>query len=791
MRVFKSSLALPLCAFLLLAPAYGQELPDVTAEIQSTSNIIVSGSWAVSARNESDYRLEHLDGTPIPIAEVLPRRSQEVLIIPDVSLDPRRLHRLHITGRDEPVLVRRNDWFKSLYSHKPLGANVSDDASVTDFRLFAPRAERVTLHLYLDRFQALDRPDTSISMARDHNGVWEAQQPGNHHGVFYTFTVDGPDEPGNYFFGTHPEHLTDPYAYVSDDTFGKAMVYKLGDAPKPVEGGRPAMEDVIAYEVHVQDFTDRLPLPDHLSGTMLGMIEPGLTNEIGAPVGFDHLLELGINVVHLMPTQEYLHYPQDEWQAAFADDPYMQEQGVSMENYQWGYRTTHAFAVESRFRSKNAPIGAERAEFKQLIEAFHEHGISVIIDVVPNHTGENMDGRHYLFNFNAIDLPYYYRTDDQLRHIGPFGNETRPEDRPMVQRWMLDQLRHWVETLGVDGFRIDLAGQIDEQTLAWIKRELPEDLIIYGEAWIAPTDPVTRADPDLYWYKADAPITFFQDDARNAFKGPVSNPSDPAVDRGYAGGDGSQRERAMMGLMNSFPEEVDPNRGINYLDIHDNWALADRFSDEDWDGRKHVDEAGIRIAATLLFTSLGPLVIHGGTEMLRSKGAAPLMEIVKTTATGDLAYHGKRDTYNHRKANQFEWEYAGASPGERPSDYGAMNRYWQGLIALRNSDAGAIFRVGGQVSEEHYQWFAPENNQLLGYVAGDVLVLMNTSWDAATFDISELPAGTWMQISDGTVFVENGCECTQTIDAQGPASTETIEITVPSRSAPIWVRSQD
>ncbi|MGB1375810.1 MAG: hypothetical protein ACPG8N_08830 [Rhodothermales bacterium] len=270
-----------------------------------------------------------------------------------------------------------------------------------------------------------------------------------------------------------------------------------------------------------------------------------------------------------------------------------------------------------------------------------------------------------------------------------------------------------------------------------------------------------------------------------------SNPSDPAVDRGYAGGEGSQRERAMMGLMNSFPEEVDPNRGINYLDIHDNWALADRFSDEDWDGRKHVDEAGIRIAATLLFTSLGPLVIHGGTEMLRSKGAAPLMEIVKTTATGYLAYHGKRDTYNHRRANQFEWEYAGASPGERPMDYAAMNRYWQGLIALRNRDAGAIFRVGGQVSEEHYQWFAPENNQLLGYVAGDVFVLMNTSWDAATFDISELPAGTWMQISDGTVFVENGCECTQTLDAQGPASTETIEITVPSRSAPIWVRSQD
>jgi len=769
------------------ASSSAQSLPDVTAELQPSSAIIVKGPVAASVRSATSYRLEYLDGTDIPIAGVLPRRADEVLISPAHPLDTKRLYRLHIEGREDPVLVRRNDWFKSLYSDKALGAVVSDDDSKTTFRLFAPRADQVVLHLFLDRYQDLDTPSSSVLMTRDPDGVWEAEQAGNHHGVFYTFTVHGPDEPGNYFHGTHPVHLTDPYALVSDDSFGKAMVYKPGPPPAPVMGGRPAMEDVVAYEVHVQDFTDRLPVSDDIKSTMLAMIEPGLRNEHGAPIGFDHLLDLGINVVHLMPMQEYLHYPDDEWQEAFADDPYMQEQGVAMENYQWGYRTTHAFAVESRFRSRSAAIGQEREEFKQLVEAFHREGISVIIDVVPNHTGENMDGRHYLFNFNGIDLPYYYRTDGNVGHIGPFGNETRPEDRPMVQRWMLDQLRHWVDVLGVDGFRIDLAGQIDEQTLAWIKDELPDDLIIYGEAWIAPTEPVTRADPDLYWYKADAPITYFQDDARNAFKGPVSNPSDPAVDRGFAGGDGSQRERAMMGLMNSFPEEIDPNRGINYLDIHDNWALADRFSDVDWDGRKHVDEAGVRLAATLLFTSLGPLVIHGGTEMLRSKGAAPLMEIVKTTASGDLAYHGKRDTYNHRRANQFEWEYAGAGPGERPIDYAAMNTYWKRLIALRAGEAGAVFRKGGSVPEDHYQWFLPENNQLLGYVTGgSALVLMNTSWEEATFDLSELPSGSWTQVSDGNRFREDGCECGNTLDIQ--SAEWTGQVTVPARSAPVWIR---
>lgn len=763
-----------------------QDAPGLRAEIVSPTAIVVNGPWASTARSADSFRLSHLDGTPIEIASVLPRRSQEVLIVPTSALDMRRLHQLEVVDENASVLVRRNEWFKTLYSDKPLGANVSEDLSETTFRVFAPRAELVRLHLFLRADQDVNLPEKVVDMRKDADGVWETTEEGNHHGVFYTYTVHGPDEPGNYFFETHPVHLSDPYALVSDDSFGKAMVWVPEAPPEPVRGGRPAMEDVIAYEVHVQDFTDLLPVEDDLKGTMPAMIERGLTNEHGAPVGFDHLLDLGINVVHLMPVQEFLHYPADEWQAAFADDPYMQEQGVAMENYQWGYRTTHAFAVESRFRSKDATFGDERHQFRELVEAFHREGISVIIDVVPNHTGENMDGRHYLFNFNGIDLPYYHRTDEAVQHIGPFGNETKPEDRPMVQRWILDQLKHWVDVLGVDGFRIDLAGQIDEQTLAWIKDELPEDLIIYGEAWIAPSDPLTRADPDLYWYKADAPITYFQDDARNAFKGPVSNPSDPAVDRGFAGGDGNVRERAMMGLMNSFEEEIDPNRGINYLDIHDNWALADRFSNEDWNGLAHVDEAGMRLAATLLFTSLGPVVIHGGTEMMRAKGIAPLEELIKTTASGDLYYHGKRDTYNLRRANQFEWAFAGATPGERPMDYAAMTAYWTELISLRNSDLGSVFRIGGTVPEGHYQWIAPENTQLLGYTVGDqVLVLMNTSWSPATFDVSSLPAGTWKQISDGARFEADGCECGKPLST-GP---EADSVSIAPRSAPIWVRT--
>src|SRR5690606_19240893 len=115
----------------------------------------------------------------------------------------------------------------------------------------------------------------------------------------------------------------------------------------------------------------------------------------------------------------------------------------------------------SRYRRKGTEHGAQREQFRDLVQAFHDHGIAVIVDFVFNHTGENMDGRHYLFNFNGIDPLYYYRTRD-LRRVGEYGNETKSENRPMVQRWIIDQCRHFIEEFGVDGFRIDLAGQTDE-----------------------------------------------------------------------------------------------------------------------------------------------------------------------------------------------------------------------------------------------------------------------------------------------------------------------------------------
>jgi pullulanase/glycogen debranching enzyme len=744
------------------------------AEIHGPTSIRFTLSGADRPSGVAAYRLTDGQGNEIPIARVLPNTATESLVVPADPLDPGRVHYLEIPQLELRALVRRDPIFRNLYSQGPLGAIVADDGSGTTFRIFSPRAEAVRLHLYRDKDDAPGSALRVVEMVRDDDGVWEAAESGDLHGIWYDFTVHGPPDPGNWFYETHPVHISDPYARVNDDAQGKSRVWRDGAPPPPVAGGRPPMEDVVAYEVHVQDFTDLLPVGDHETGTLPAMARPGLVNAQGEPIGFDYLADLGVNVVHLMPVQEYLHYPDADWQAAFAEDPFAREMGVDRENYQWGYRTTHAFAVENRFRSRDTEPGAEREQFRELVRAFHERGISVIIDVVPNHTGENMDDRHLLLNFNVLDLPYHYRTDDELEHIGPFGNEIKSEERPMVQRWIVDQLRHWVEELGVDGFRIDLAGQLDEQTLLRVKRELPDDLIIYGEAWIPPTDPDVRANPDWAWYKADAPITFFQDDARNAFKGSPFN----VDERGWAGGDGTAREAVMRALPNHFEEEPLSTDGISYLDIHDNWTLADRYAlDDDNNGLEGVDLPAVRIAAGLLLTSAGPVVIHGGTEMLRSKGLAPHEEVEAEVAGEPIRFKGRDDTYNLRAPNRFLWD--SLAPG---SDQLAMRDYWRGLLALRMSEYGEVFRIA-EVPDGHYRWITPEEPTLLGYVVGDrVLVLANSGLADGSFEF-DLPDGAWRQVG-GAEQVDLDAVDGESSRLNGGAQ----DVSVPAGSFLIWVK---
>ncbi len=762
--------------------------PEFRAEIVAARHIrfyVLRGDASPSL-DPAHYRLRRADGSPVPIAAVFWTGSRMVHVYPAEDLDIRRVYYLIVHGHEGEYLCSFDGWMRHCYTDAKLGAHYESERDATTFRVMAPRADSVALYLYRGKSDAA--PERRVPLARRSDGAWEIGLPGKLEGWWYDFTVHGPPDPGNEFYEQKPVHISDPWATVSDDSFGRSRVRALPAPPPPIRGGRPRMEDVVAYEVHVEDFTLALHgLPEEERGSFAGFYRSGLRNTRGDAIGFDYLTSLGINVVHLLPVQEYLHYPDEEWRRAFANDAFMREQMVDSSNYQWGYRTSHAMALESRYRRKGAEPGSQNEDFRDLVAAFHERGIAVIVDLVFNHTAERMDAREMLFHFRVLDRHLWYRTNNETQFIGEYGTETKSEDRPMTARWIYDQCEMLVRDYGVDGFRIDLAGLTDKQTLAELRRRLGPDIIIYGEPWIASSDPDYEANPDWNWYKVDAPITYFQDDTRNALCGPPDSPRDKSKDRGYAGGNGN-RDAAKRAIANSFDEEHTPNHGINYLDIHDNWALADRFATQDWNGLLGVEEGPYRIAAALLLTSLGPVVIHGGTEFMRSKGASPLVNIVASTESGPIYIHGKRDTYNLRRPNLFLWETLSLNTTDGAAcNYREMAAYWKGLLALRNSAHGKVFRVGHRVPDSYIRWIEPEDPMLLGYVVNEtVCVLVNTSAREWRVPRRMLPEGTW------DLVVRDARAGTAPIAgfAESVLRDATADVIVPAHGVRIWVRRQ-
>jgi len=245
----------------------------------------------------------------------------------------------------------------------------------------------------------------------------------------------------------------------------------------------------------------------------------------------------------------------------------------------------------------------------------------------------------------------------------------------------------------------------------------------------------------------------------------------------------------MKGLINHFPDDQTPLSGISYLDIHDNFALADQFGSEDFDGRFAVDQDLYKIAVTLLYTTMGPIVTHGGSEIMRSKAGAPLREVVKTTKVGFKTYmHGKRDTYNHRKANQFVWETVGAKPSKKnKNDYANMYAFWKGMNHFRKSAYGAVFRQSNRVSENYYQWLTPEEPHLLGYLVDEkILVLLNAGTEAATFETVDLPKGNWTLIANNqAVNIDQGVKSK---DKDASLSGGIHDLNIRGEGLKIWVK---
>lgn len=494
-----------------------------------------------------------------------------------------------------------------VYTGNDLGLTYSKEKSA--FRIWAPTADEVHLKLY-------SNADHNLfielhSMKKDKNGTWVTVLTGDRKGLFYAFST--------IINGKELDEVPDPYAKAVGVNGKRAMVIDLKETnPTGWEKDKsPAFKnktDAIIYELHVRDASISPTSGIKNKGKFLGLTELGTKNAAGLSTGLDHIKELGITHVHLLPFYDFNSIDETKPDG----------------KYNWGYDPLNYNVPEGSY-STNPYDGVTRIkEFKQLVKTFHENGLRVVMDVVYNHTALTETS-----NFNQLVPGYYYRQtkDGKFSDATACGNETASE-RPMFRKFMLESMKYWVQEYHVDGFRVDLMGVHDIETMNLISKELHKikpDILIYGEGWTAGASPL----PDsLRALKANAHkldrIAVFSDDIRDGIKGSVFDHKE----KGFASGKMGMEESLKFGIVASVqhpqidyskvnyskaPYAKEPFQTVTYAECHDNHVLWDKLKISAADATEEERVNMHKLALSIVLTSQGISFLHAGTEFLRSK----------------------------------------------------------------------------------------------------------------------------------------------------------------------------
>jgi len=509
-------------------------------------------------------------------------------------------------------MIAQPDYSKyPVYNGADLGLTYANTAAA--FRIWSPPATAAELILYKEGLGG--SPVKTIQLTKGLNGTWFTKLPGDWKDVFYTFRVK--------LANGWSDEVPDPYAKAVGVNGRRAMVIDLKETnpagwmndKAPVFSPGNKATDAVIYELHIRDASIAENSGIKNKGKYLGLTERGTKNEEGLSTGLDHLKELGVTHVHLLPFFDYNSV--DELKR---DKP----------QYNWGYDPLNYNVPEGSY-STDPYNGATRInELKQLVAAFHRNGLSVVMDVVYNHVADAGSS-----NFNQLVPGYYFRhkADGSFSDATACGNETASE-QPMMRKFMLESLKYWVKEYHIDGFRFDLMGVHDIKTMNMISDELHKikpGILLYGEGWTAGASPLPDSARALKKnaYKLHH-IAVFSDDIRDGIKGSVFD----IKDRGFASGRAGMEESVKFGIVaaTSHPQ-VDvskvnyskqayakaPWNVITYCECHDNNVLWDKLLLSSPGASKDNLVKMQQLALTIVLTSQGVPFLHAGTEFLRSK----------------------------------------------------------------------------------------------------------------------------------------------------------------------------
>lgn len=462
----------------------------------------------------------------------------------------------------------------------------------TTFRVWSPLERQVDLALYQDAreiFRTL-YPMTYIP----EEGVHELTLSGDFHGTFYTYIIDKTTE------------VTDPYAISANTNGTRSAVIDLNQTHPEgweddhrLEGTHPC--DAILYELHLKDFTGLDNSNAVMKGKYLGLSESG-TLYHGLKTGLDHIEELGVTHVHLMPVYDFITV--DESQNAAPE-------------YNWGYDPEHYNCPEGSYSTDADDPVARVKELKTLVKALHDKGLKVVLDVVYNHMYRGGDT-----NFNVLAPNYYFRMteDGHYSNGSGCGNEFCSE-HPMARKFIIESLVYWMEEYHIDGFRFDLMSLIDLTTIKAIRKALPEEVLIYGEPWMGGLSTLDHNNTLHKGGQCGQHFALFNDDFRNAIKGDNDGNS-----KGFIQGNLDERHQVKTGIMGSIPFDSShigfasqPEETINYFNAHDNLIIYDKIVKS----MPHASEDTLKkvnkMAFNILLLSQGIPFFHAGNEFMRDK----------------------------------------------------------------------------------------------------------------------------------------------------------------------------
>lgn len=604
---------------------------------------------------------------------------------------------------------------------------VSYSPKATVFKLNAPA--KPTLRLYDAGLGG--KAYKKVKLAQSAPNVWTATVKGDLKGKFYTFDIGLGETPGTFAKAVGVNGKRGAIVNMAETN-------PAGwDADKRVPTRSAA--DLVLYEMHHRDFS--------VSPTS-GLVHKGKYLALTEQKAINHLCALGINAVHILPSFDFAS---------------IDESRPNQPQYNWGYDPLNYNVPEGSYAS-DASLPARRIlEFKQMVQALHKAGIRVILDVVYNHTF-SIDGSNFQRTFPK---EYYrYTADGKPSDGSGCGNETASE-RTLMRRFMLESMRYWAEEYHIDGFRVDLMGIHDIETMNLIRRELnaiDPGIFIYGEGWSAGKCAYPENKLAMKANTAQMPgIAAFSDELRDALRGPFSDNTKPAFLAGLPGMEESVKA-GIAGMIahpqidyskvnyTKKPWADEPTQMIAYVSCHDDMCLVDRLR-ASIPETQYDEEMLIRLdllAQTAVFTSQGVPFMLSGEEMLRNK-------------------KGVHNSYNSPDSiNEINWQNL--------KEYPQVLSYYSGLIKLRKLHPA--FRLGRADLVRKHLDFLPVQEALVAFrlkdnAGGDkwknIYVILNGSTELRTVTI---PRGKY------TIVCANG-----EVNESGLGEMEGGDVMVDSQSA--------